>query len=225
MHSLLRQSLGARAPNRTGASALRKMKDVVWPPGHIVFLEHKVVKHTCQIGDGDTFAYPAVLHLFGRIGPDLKIVLQQKDFRDSCSKSRKNPLLEIRRLVRSVFLNFDESVQATNYFFARQPVEIVLKWVRNEPVPDPNPRFAFVRQPFFFRDKFVHQRVKVLVMRKLDVPSDVPEKAVLVAKRSCQAARVIVRFQQLPVAVPQLVKTPGGAEPSWSATEYENLHE
>ena len=32
-------------------------------------------------------------------------------------------------------------------------------------------------------------------------------------------------FQQMPIAVAELVKTPGGAKPSGAATKYENLHE
>ena len=79
-------------------------------------------------------------------------------------------------------------------------------------------------QPFLLRNEFAHQRVEVVVMGKLDVAADVPEKSVLVAKRRCQPAGVIVRFQQLPIAVAQLVKTPGGAEPSGAAAKYEYLH-
>jgi len=81
-----------------------------------------------------------------------------------------------------------------------------------------------VREPLFFRNQFVHERVEIVVVRKLNVAADVPEKTLLVAKRRRQTAGVIIRFQQMPIAVAQLVKTPGGAEPSWAATKYENLH-
>ena len=103
-------------------------------------------------------------------------------------------------------------------------MKIVLKWIWNETIPDPDPGLALVRQPFLFGNQFVHECVEVIVMRKLDVPANVPEKALLVAKRGRQTTGVIVRFQQLPIAVAELVKTPGGAEPSGAATKYENLH-
>ena len=103
-------------------------------------------------------------------------------------------------------------------------MEIVLKRIGNETIPDPDPRLALVHQPFLLRNEFVHQRVEIFVMRKLDVPADVPEETLLITKRRRQAAGIIVRFQQLPVVVAELVKTPGGAEPSGAATKYENLH-
>ena len=57
------------------------------------------------------------------------------------------------------------------------------------------------------------------------VPADIPEKSVFVAKRRRQTAGVIVRFEQMPIVVAELVKTPGGAEPRGPATRDENVHD
>src|SRR5207302_8259045 len=103
-------------------------------------------------------------------------------------------------------------------------MQIVLKRIGNKTITNPDPGFPFVRQPTFFGNEFVHQPVEVVVMGELDVAADVPKKTLLVTKRRRETASVIVRFQQLPIAVPELVKTPGGAEASGAATKYEYLH-
>src|SRR5439155_13848999 len=109
-------------------------------------------------------------------------------------------------------------------FFPRQPMNVVLKRIRNKAIAEPDPGFALVGEPLFFRNQFVHERIEIVVVRKLNVPADVPKKTLLVTERRRQTSGVIVRFQQTPIALTQLVKTPGGAEPSGAATEDENLH-
>src|SRR6266480_2659505 len=100
-------------------------------------------------------------------------------------------------------------------------MQIVLERIRHEAIPDPDPGFTLVRQPFLFRNKFVHQRVEIIVMRKLNMPADVPEKSSFIPKRRRQTAGVIVRLEQMPLSATELVKTPGGAESSGAAAKYE----
>src|SRR5438105_10597685 len=114
----------------------RKMATAIWSPCDVVLLEHEIVQHARKVGDGDAFAYPAVLHLFGRISPHFEIVWQQENLRDPCSKCGQNPFLKICGLVRSVLLNFDQPIQTTSNLFPRKPVEIVLKRIGNETISD-----------------------------------------------------------------------------------------
>src|SRR6476659_2867643 len=97
--------------------------------------------------------------------------------------------------MRAVLLNFDQTIEATSDLFAGQTMNIVLKWIWNKAIAQPDPGFALVRQPLFFWNQFVHERVEIVVVRKLNVPSDVPEKALFVPERRRQTAGVVIRFQ------------------------------
>src|SRR5581483_3371343 len=198
------------------------MKNAIRSPGNVVSFEDEVMEHTREIGHGHPLTDPVVLHLFSRIGPDLKVVRQQKDIGDTLSEGGQNPFLEVRRFVLAVLLNLNQAVQTANDLFPRQPVEIVLERIWNKPIPDPDPGFAFMSQPILLRNELMHQRIEIFVVRKLDVTADVPEESFFIAKRRGQTAGVVVRLQQLPIGMAELVKTPGGAEPSGAATKYKN---
>ncbi len=86
---------------------------------------------------------------------------------------------------------FDVSVtrdvhQASKTFFqilCRKPMNVVLERIRNEPVSHPNRRLSVMMHPAGRPEQLIHRVVKVLVMRELDMATDIPSKTSFVNER------------------------------------------
>lgn len=96
-----------------------------------------------------------------------------------------------------------------------------MEWIRDKPVAHPNPRLSLVIEPAFRAEELVHGPIKILVMRKLNVATDVPSKALLIKKGRRQPAGTGVGLQQQPVALLQLLQPPGGAQSGWPGADNE----
>jgi hypothetical protein len=124
------------------------------------------------------------------------------------------------RLV-AILLNMDQTLDASGEIFRRKMTEIVLEGVGDEFSPEPDVGLAHVPEPRV-GESAVHEVVEVIVVRELDVTSEVPGEAFVVYEGGGEAARVRVGLQNLEIGVPEFVQAVGGTEAGTAGTENEN---
>src|SRR5690606_26596762 len=89
----------------------------------------------------------------------------------------------------------------------REISDVVLKGVRNESPAHPDPRFALVMQPIPGLNRLLHRAVEIVVVRELNVPADIPPKAILITEAGREPAHPAVSLHY------QVIMLPGFLEP------------
>jgi hypothetical protein len=99
--------------------------------------------------------------------------------------------------------------------------DVVLKRIRDESIFDPNPAFALMMQPLIPQGRR-HQLVEISVVRKLNVPADVPGESTGIGERCSQSADFVGLIVDVKSLKPQFAQPPTGSQPRWAGAENHN---
>src|ERR1700681_3487891 len=110
------------------------------------------------------------------MGPDLKVIGEQKNFGQPRPKTGINPVVKVPQGRSSTLHRVDHAAKASLELIARQEVNVILQGVRNEAVTHPYPGLPLMFQPRI-AEQLVHQVIKVAIVRKLNVSTNVPGEA------------------------------------------------
>jgi hypothetical protein len=94
-----------------------------------------------------------------------------------------DPFLKVCRPGEGAFSDLNQSLEAFIEIVFWKMVDIVLKWVRNKPVANPDPGLTFMMKPTILPQEGDHGLVEVLIVGELDVTADVPGKAFIIDER------------------------------------------
>jgi hypothetical protein len=162
------------SPDLARAAAFGKAEAVVRAPSDVGPIVEQVQHHTLEIDVRDAVADPVVTERRWWVGPHLGVVGQHEHVGDAVAEAAADPFPEVRRL--GVRPPPDEADQAGPLLGVWKQVNVVLKRVRDEPLPQPDPGFAFVLPPVAGHH-LIHDRVEIRVVRELHVSADVPREA------------------------------------------------
>jgi hypothetical protein len=136
---------------------------------------------------------------------------------------RQYPIAKIRRFLPcSIRRSLGRTYQAFHVNVFRQVSEIALERIRNPATVFHNPAFANTLV-HLFAEHVIDQLVEVGIVRKNDVPTFVPNKAVRVDVRGRMSADTVRFFVQHPVLIAEFVKPIGGAQAGWARSDHDDL--
>ncbi len=100
-------------------------------------------------------------------------------------------------------------------------MEVVLKWIGDEPLTHPDPALTLVQEPAFLPQRPVHIVVEGLVVRKLDVAAVIPGEAVRVLNRRREAAGPRASLHHQKISLACFDKPESRTKPGRTCAEYQ----